>query len=112
MSGHGHHEADANSHAGHDDHHETSSDDFPADEPHSPGWLPLLGGGLLLAGILAIMVFGADETVAAADGAQPTAAVAPAQPVRPAAIPAARPAPGLRPGVGMPPGHAQFVQQP
>ena len=112
MSGHGHHDADADSHAGHDDHHETSSDDFPADEPHSPGWLPLLGGGLLLAGILAVVVCTSDDKDAASAEAQPAAAVAPARVARPAGSPAVRPAPGLRPGVGMPAGHAQFVQQP
>ena len=112
MSGHGHHDAGADSHAGHDDHHETSSDDFPADEPRSPGWLPLLGGGLLLAGILAIVVFSADDTDAAGGEAQPAAAVATAPAVRPAGSPAVRPAPGLRPGVAMPAGHSQFVQQP
>jgi hypothetical protein len=105
MSGHGQHDADADSHAGHDDRHEeTTSDDFPADEPRSPGWLPLLGGALLLAGIFGYMVFGSDAAVS--DSAGP-AADAPA-----AAAPATRPAPPIRPGAAVPPNHEQFVARP
>jgi len=103
MSGHGHHDADADSHAGHDDHHdETTSDDFPADEPRSPGWLPLLGGGLFLAAILAFVLIGSDDKPSE-PGKE---AVAPAAVAPPAALSARRPLPGLRPGMALPPGHA------
>ncbi|MEI9941314.1 MAG: hypothetical protein WDO69_29190 [Pseudomonadota bacterium] len=104
MSGHGHHDADADPHAGHDDHHETTSDDFPADEPRSPGWLPLLGGGLFLAAIFAFVVLGADDKASepGKEGAAPAAAVAPA------ALPAQRPIPALRPGMALPPGHTRI----
>jgi len=106
MSGHGHPEADA-VHA--DDHeHETSSDDFPADEPRSPGWLPLLGGALFLAGIFAFVALNsggktaeelAQDAAAASPSAAPSAAAAPAAP------PAQRPAPAIAAGAGMPANH-------
>jgi hypothetical protein len=94
MSGHGHHDADT----AHDDHHEpeTSSDDFPADEPRSPGWLPLLGGALFLAGIAAFLAFGTDT----ASIAQP----APGTAVAAAPAPAPVPAPAERPALRMPAG--------
>ena len=110
MSGHGHDDADT-AHEAHDDHHETTSDDFPADEPRSPGWLPLLGGALFLAGILAFFVLSGSDT--ATDGSAPAAA--PAAPVNVAAVPAlagaaaaaARPAmrlpAGLQPAAGRAP---------
>ena len=96
MSGHGHHAADAALDTGHED--ETSSDDFPADEPRSPGWLPLLGGALFLAGIFAFVAMGAggktaEELAKDAAAAAPSAAAAPAQPTQAqAAAPAQRPA--------------------
>ncbi len=102
MSGHGHHDAGTDPHAGHDEHHdETTSDDFPADEPRSPGWLPLLGGGLFLAAILGFVLLGSDEKPSETkEAAVPTA-------VAPSAAPAARrPMPMLRPGLALPPGHA------
>ena len=102
MSGHGHYDADT----AHDDEHhepETSSDDFPADEPRSPGWLPLLGGALFLAGIAAFVVFGMDST-----DAQPGAAAPVAPPAAPAApVPAAKPGLHLPPGMQLPAGHPQ-----
>ncbi|MEI9953277.1 MAG: hypothetical protein WDO74_30960 [Pseudomonadota bacterium] len=104
MSGHGHHDAGADPHAGHDDHHETTSDDFPADEPHSPGWLPLLGGGLFLAAIFAFVLLGSDDK-SAEPGKE---AAAPAALAPSAARPALRPIPGLRPGMPLPPGHARI----
>jgi hypothetical protein len=94
MSGHGHHDADT---AHDDDHHhepETSSDDFPADEPRSPGWLPLLGGALFLAGIAAFVVFGMDSA-----DSSPGAAAAVAPPSAPA-----QPDPAQKPGLRLPPG--------
>jgi len=108
MSGHGHHDAGADPHAGHDDHHdETSSDDFPADEPRSPGWLPLLGGGLFLSAIFAFVLIGGDDTSPAAG--KPEAAPAAAAP---AARPSAqRPIQAIRPGA-MPPGHVPLAPRP
>ena len=100
MSGHGHHDADTDPHAGHDDHHdETSSDDFPPDEPHSPPWLPLLGAGLLLVAVFAFLRLGSDDKPNESE----RQVVAPA-----AAIPKAVPAAGTaarRPIPGLPPGH-------
>jgi hypothetical protein len=108
MSGHGHHDAGADPHAGHDDHHdETSSDDFPADEPRSPGWLPLLGGGLFLAAIFAFVLIGADDK--SAEAAKPEPARAAAAAVAPP--PAQRPVQALRPGT-LPPGHAPVAPRP
>jgi len=108
MSGHGHHDAGADPHAGHDDHHhETTSDDFPADEPRSPGWLPLLGGGLFLAAIFAFVVLGSDDKAADVKGDKLAAAA-----TRPSARPAQRPVPALRPGVALPPGHERVVPAP
>jgi hypothetical protein len=98
MSGHGQHDDQANDHAIHHDHHdETTSDDFPPDEPRSPGWLPLLGGALLLAGIFGYMALGSDDK--SGDG------VAKAEPA-PAAEPpaAAQPGSARRPALAMPPG--------
>ncbi len=85
---------------------ETTSDDFPADEPRSPGWLPLLGGGLFLAAIFAFVLLGADDK--SSDPGKPAAAPdAPAAPGATTAVPAQRPMPVLRPGVALPPGHVQ-----
>ena len=108
MSGHSQHDDHADDHAAHDDHHEeTSSDDFPADEPRSPGWLPLLGGALLLAGICGYLAFGSDDKGAEL-AAKPEATVAAAPPPQPAAVQPAsakRPAIALPPGAVMPPNH-------
>ena len=102
MSGHGHHDVGADQHTGHDDHDQTTSDDFPADEPRSPGWLPLLGGGLFLAAISAFVLVDSDHK-----STEPTQEAAPAAVVPPAAArPATRPLPALRPGTALPPGHA------
>jgi hypothetical protein len=105
MSGHGHDDADT----AHDDHHkpETSSDDFPADEPRSPGWLPLLGGALFLAGIVAFLAFGTDSTSDAQPASGTAVAVAPPAPVAAPAAPAQRPALRLPPGMQLPAGHPQ-----
>jgi hypothetical protein len=116
MSGHGQHDSDTDGHAVGHDHPEPSSDDFPADEPRSPGWLPLLGGALFLAGIFAFVVFGSDPEEAgnAASPATPAPAAqasAPAPVARQMAMPANRPG-TLRPGVAMPPGHEPFVPHP
>ena len=111
MSGHGHQDADAAHGAGHADEQETSSDDFPADEPRSPGWLPLLGGALFLAGIFAFVAMGggsktaeelAQEAAAAAPSAAPAAAGTAAGQV---AVPAQRPAPAMAAGAVAPPNH-------
>lgn len=110
MSGHGHHDAhdDALDHDDHD--HETSSDDFPADEPRSPGWLPLLGGALLLAGIFTLVAVNAgdgkttEELAKDAAAANPSAAPAVAAPNT---APAQRPAPPIQVGAQMPANHPQ-----
>ncbi len=58
-----------------DDHHDLEP---PPDEPESPGWLPLLGGGLLLLALLLFLVMRSPEAEEAA--AEPgTADVAAAQ---------------------------------
>ena len=107
MSGHGQHHTDAAHGAGLADEHETSSDDFPADEPRSPGWLPLLGGALFLAGIFAFVAMGASgktaeelaqEAAAAAPSAAPAAGNA-------AQAPAQRPAQAVATGAALPPNH-------
>jgi hypothetical protein len=114
MSGHGHEHGSADPHAGHDDHHETSSDDFPADEPHSPPWLPLLGGALFLAGIFAFVWMGpggktAEELAKDAAAANPSANAPPALAAQaPTAPPAQRPAPAILPGAAFPANHPQI----
>jgi len=75
----------------------------------SPGWLPLLGGLLFLAGILAFFVFMGGD--AAAEGSAPaaaqSAAAAPAPSPPPARVQAAgRPAMRLPAGLPLPPGRA------
>jgi hypothetical protein len=106
MSGHGHHDADT----AHDEHHEpeTSSDDFPADEPRSPGWLPLLGGALFLAAIGAFVAFGTDSASDAQAAPEATVVAPAAPPPSPIqAPPAQRPAFRLPPGMQLPAGHPQ-----
>jgi hypothetical protein len=104
MSGHGHHDLDA-AHAGHDDEHETSSDDFPADEPRSPGWLPLLGGALFLAGIFTFVVLNADGGKSAEDLAKDAAAANPSASAAAPTQPAQRPAVANPGGAQLPPNH-------
>jgi hypothetical protein len=99
MSGHGHHDTGKDPHAGHDDHHdETTSDDFPPDEPRSPGWLPLLGAGLFLAAICAFLLFGSDDKSSESTPEAVAPAAATPTPVPAAATAARRPMPGLPPG--------------
>jgi hypothetical protein len=110
MSGHGHHDDGAAHDAGHADEHETSSDDFPADEPRSPAWLPLLGGALLLAGIFAFVALGSggkttEELAAEAASAAPAPGTA-------ASAPAQRPAPAIPAGAALPTNHPQFPHAP
>jgi len=112
MSGHSHPEADA---VHTDDHeHETSSDDFPADEPRSPGWLPLLGGALFLAGIFVFVAMGSggkttEELAQDAAAANPSATASGAATAAvPAAPPAQRPAPAIAVGAALPANHPQF----
>jgi hypothetical protein len=103
MSDHGHGHDEAHGHEAHDDHHdETTSDDFPADEPRSPSWLPLLGGALLLAGVFAcLMLSSADKPAADGDPEVPVPA-ARASANRPTA--ATRPVQAF-PNMPKPPGH-------
>ena len=103
MSGHGHHDADPAQGTSHAEEHETSSDDFPEDEPRSPGWLPLLGGALFLAGIFAFVAMGSDsKTAEELAAANPSAAPAGSAP---AANPAPRPASTIAAGAGLPTNH-------
>ncbi len=112
MSGHGHHDAGDDA-LEHDDHeHEGSSDDFPADEPRSPGWLPLLGGALFLLGIFVFVAVNAggktaEELAQAAASANPSATAA-ATAAAPAAPPAQRPAPAIPVGAQLPTNHPQI----
>ncbi|HTA89200.1 MAG TPA: hypothetical protein VK745_06480 [Polyangiaceae bacterium] len=117
MSGHGHNDAGEVHDADHDDQHESSSDDFPADEPRSPGWLPLLGGALFLAGIFAFVVIGAggktaEELAKDAAAANPSAAPTPVQVAAPGSPPAQRPAVQIPPGAAMPANRPQFPHPP
>jgi len=100
MSGHGQHAAEDH-HLAHDDHHdETTSDDFPADEPRSPSWLPLLGGALLLAAVFGSVIMSSDDKPTA--GA-PDPVAAPTPPAnRPTAV--TRPVQAF-PKMPKPPGH-------
>jgi hypothetical protein len=102
MSDHGH-AVHAEPAASHDHHYEGEPADRPApDEPKTPGWLPLLGIGLLLSGILGFVATQPagktrEQLVQAApapSAAAPEANAAPMPEARPA-----RPMPsGLRPG--------------
>ncbi len=113
MSGHGHHDAHDDA-LDHDDHeHETSSDDFPADEPRSPGWLPLLGGALLLAGIFTLVAVNAGDGKTTEELAKDAAAAAPSGSVAavpaPSPSPAQRPAPPIPVGAQLPTNHPQLL---
>ncbi|HEY2409930.1 MAG TPA: hypothetical protein VGI10_28195 [Polyangiaceae bacterium] len=78
--------------AAHDAEHDTHDEDvFPADEPHSPAWLPLLGGALFLSAAL-LWVALALPSPSPSPGENPTAAAAAPAPT-PAARPPAAPAP-------------------
>lgn len=102
MSGHGQHDADDH-HSAHDEHHdETTSDDFPPDEPRSPSWLPLLGGAFLLAGIFTCVMVSSDDKPEAGGAAAESAPAA----VQPSANrpTLARPVPPF-PNMPKPPGH-------
>jgi len=104
MSGHGQHAVDG-AHDAHAHEPETSSDDFPADEPSSPAWLPLLGGALFLFGIFAFVAMGPDaktaDELAKAAAASPSGAAPGNAP--PAANPAQRPAMAAPAPAGQPP---------
>jgi hypothetical protein len=111
---HASHHGPADASGGHDDHH---FDGIPADEPgpgepRTPGWLTLLGVGLVLAALLALALRGPEEKTraelaAAAPSAAPAPAAAPApnpeqaRPVRPfpgnppAGLPSGFPSPRL-----------------
>jgi hypothetical protein len=94
-----------------------ASDELEPGAPQTPAWLTLLGGGLLLAGLLALALVltseapsgteaadaGAQEAlgqpVPAAVAPEPPAPQLPAQPVREVALPQA-PAPHVHAGCG------------
>ncbi|HWZ92863.1 MAG TPA: hypothetical protein VNW92_28550 [Polyangiaceae bacterium] len=109
MSGHGHHAADAALDTGHEE--ETSSDDFPADEPRSPGWLPLLGGALFLACIFAFVAMASDGKTTE-ELAKDAAAANPSAAASGAADPARRPAPAIPVGAVLPANHPQLPPAP
>src|SRR5690349_1849882 len=69
--------------------HETDSDELDPDEPRTPMWLPLLGGGLFLLALLLFLATRSDEEPVAEDNADTTAQQAPAEP-QPEPPPAAR----------------------
>jgi len=56
------------------DHHETDSDELDPDEPRTPMWLPLLGGGLFLLALLLFLATRSDEEPAAEDASADVAA--------------------------------------
>jgi len=72
---------------------ETDSDELDPDEPHTPMWLPLLGGGLFLLALLLFLATRSDEEPSADSAAEPTAEQAPAAPA-----PADKPPPAEDPG--------------
>jgi len=76
--------------------HETDSDELDPDEPRTPMWLPLLGGGLFLLALLLFLATRSDEEPIAEDTADATAAAAASAPAEQAPAQAARnePAPG------------------
>lgn len=45
--------------------HDTDSDELDPDEPHTPMWLPLLGGGLFLLALFLFLATRSDEEPAA-----------------------------------------------
>ena len=52
---------------------EPVSQELDPDEPHTPWWMPLLGGFLfLLAGLIAVIVSGSDSDADGAAGEAPT----------------------------------------
>lgn len=95
MSDHGH-AAHAEAGGGHDYSYAGEPADRPApDEPQTPGWLPLLGIGLVLTGILAfILIQPAGKTREQLTEASPQAPAGSAAPA--AADPEAAPAPERR----------------
>jgi len=87
-------------------HHEEEPEELAADEPRTPGWMPLLGGVLFLsAGILFVATQPpaktAEELQRAAQAAAEEAKAKAAPPPAPAPAPAAA-APGAAPGGGQP----------
>ncbi len=98
---HGADEHDAD--AAHDDDHAHAEP--PPPEPDSPAWLPLLGGGLFLLGLLGYLVMsspepGEDDATNAAATAEAPAAKAPAARPAGSAVDAARRLlPTLRPAL-------------
>ena len=104
MSAHGHEPEAASAHE-HADHEE--SDELAPDEPHTPGWLPLLGAALFLAAILLYVV-----TRPAVDpNAAPSDDTTTAEPAAAAAEPAAVPNPAAR-NPQIPPGIQRLPARP
>ncbi|HVJ17629.1 MAG TPA: hypothetical protein VM686_19545 [Polyangiaceae bacterium] len=85
------HASEAHAPHAHEAYEGKPADSIPPDEPHTPGWLPIVGAALVLCGIMtfALTRSGDDEGQAAAAA---SAAAAPAEAPEPAPAPAPRPA--------------------
>jgi predicted lipid-binding transport protein (Tim44 family) len=59
--------------------HDTDSDELDPDEPRTPMWLPLLGGGLFLLALFLFLATRSDEEPAADVSADAAAEQAPAE---------------------------------
>jgi hypothetical protein len=110
MSDHGH-AAHAEPAGGHDHHYEGVPADRPGpDEPTTPGWMPLLGIGIVLAGILSFVLIQPDGktrdqlTAEAPKPAEPAAAAAPSPEEPTAERRPARPVPSGMRALPMPSG--------
>ncbi|HET9957571.1 MAG TPA: hypothetical protein VFQ61_23900 [Polyangiaceae bacterium] len=102
---HGHdHAGHDDDHGGHDDHHVEP----PPPEPESPAWLPLLGGGLFILGLVVYLLMQSNPSApspAGATGEKPVAGAAAAKGAPDAAPPSGgvpRPAMADRPNRPMP----------
>lgn len=106
---HASHDGPAEASGGHDHHHfdGAPADEAGADEPRTPGWLTLLGVGLVLSVLLALALRGPEEKTraelaskaAGAASAAPAAAPAPTDQPRPM-----RPSPMAGNPAGLPSG--------
>lgn len=73
------HAAEAHASHSHDAYEGKPADTIPPDEPHTPGWLPIVGAGLALAAIMAFALSDPTEEPAA-EAAAPSATAAAAAP--------------------------------
>jgi hypothetical protein len=103
MSAPGHAET-SDAHAAHDHYEGIAADHAAPDEPESPAWLPLLGLGLLISGVLAYVLMQpagktAKELAAVAEPTPPPSANAAPAPEPPSDPQAARRPPRQMPSV-------------